>query len=225
MRSRNEGHAGKIAAFALVIALVTGCGHAWAQASIEHNRKEPALPARPSWQDCGTAGPDVASGLEAARHLLQQSWLAQRGSQFSAYTMPGEKRSPFDLSPREPDSASRDGMVEARPPRCIYSTATGTDSVHHVRFISPYYRFYEHGQGWSPPLRDGLMLEVKVTRTGAEWTAVGQPSEQTILLAEQRPHRPDLAKLPSDAEWAAPMLGCGRRKTWDGRECVPRKRR
>jgi len=219
MRLRGKVPASAISFFALAIGLIAGCSGARAQKAREPTR------GKPTWHDCQKAHADVAAAIEAARRILDQSWLADRGNHFAAYRMPGEKRSPFDLSPRTPNSGPRDGFVEARPPHCTYSLAEGAETTHRVRFVSPFYRFHETGHGWSPPLRDGLMLEVTVTHAGGEWKATAPPSEQTILLPDQNPRRADAAKIPADSPWAEPIPGCAKRQRWNGVECVsPRKR-
>ena len=219
MRFRGEERtSGVAAALALAGLLIAGCSDARAQKTSKPSR------ASPVWLDCQKASPDIAPAIEAARNLLDQAWLASRGSYFAGYTMPGEKRSPFDLSPREPDSGPTDGFVEARTPHCVYSTSGGAAPAHHVRFISPFYRFHEADHGWSPPLRNGLMLDAIVSRTDTGWKVEVPPSEQTILLPEQKPRRPDATKLPPDAAWAEPIPGCSRRQTWNGTDCAPRKR-
>jgi len=219
MRLRGKVPASAISLLALTIGIIVGCCGAHAQKA-----REPAR-AKAAWHDCQMAPADLAAAIEAARHAFDQSWLADRGNHFAAYRMPGETRSPFDLSPRAPDSGPRDGFVEARPPRCTYSLGQGAEPTHHVRFVSPFYRFYEPGHGWSPPLRDGLMLEVTVTHMDDAWKATAPPSEQTILLPDQAPKRADAAKVPEDTPWAEPIPGCGKRQKWTGVECVASRKR
>lgn len=220
MRSRLPLQANAIAAFALTLCTSVSVGCSTAQA--QKPRKPGQSP--PQWHDCRSANGDAANAIAAAHVLLEQAWLKGVDSFFSAYTMPGENRSPFDLSPREPNSGPRDGFVEARPPHCTYSPAAPKDGALRVRFVSPFYRFHEQGQGWSPPLRNGLMLEVLVTGTGGTWKAVAPPSEETILLPDQTPKRPEPKALPSTASWAEPIPGCGKRQRWNGTDCISRKR-
>jgi hypothetical protein len=138
--------------------------------------------------------------------------------------MPGEKRSPFDLSPREPNAGPREGLVEARRPRCTFSVSEADERTYRVRFVTPFYRFYEDGQGWSPPLRNGLMLDATTARAGNAWKADAPPSEQTILLPDQHPRSAETGKLPPDAAWAEPIPGCKKRQRWNGHDCVSRRR-
>lgn len=216
MRSPGKGHIGAIAGLALTIGLVITRGAADAQQAVRTDA---------AWLDCQKIAPDVGPALDAARRLLNQTWLEHQDRFYAAYTMPGEKRNPFDLSPRAPDSGPRDGFVEARPPRCMFYTSSSAGPTLHIRFTTAFYRFHEEGPGWSPPLRKGLMLDVVVTRGDSGWQAAAPPSEQTILLPEQAPKRPDAARLPPDAPWAEPIPGCGKRERWNGTECVSRQRR
>ncbi|MGD9802256.1 MAG: hypothetical protein AB7O71_21875 [Hyphomicrobiaceae bacterium] len=224
MRSQGKVPGTTVAALTLAIGLVIGCSSVQAQTSRKAVAPEKPTSAEVSWHDCLKAGSDIAPAIDAARRLLDQSWLASRDAFFAAYTMAGEKRNPFDLSPREADSGPRDGYVEARPPKCVYHTPDASGPAHHIRFVSPFYRFHEDGQGWSPPLRKGLMLEIIVTQSGGEWQATTAPSELTILLPEQKPRRPDEAKLPAAAAWAESIPGCSKRQKWNGIDCVSRKR-
>ncbi|MEZ5816406.1 MAG: hypothetical protein R3D44_04930 [Hyphomicrobiaceae bacterium] len=176
------------------------------------------------WKDCRSAGKEVATGLDAARRMLERTWLARERTLFAAYTMPGEKRNPFDLSPRAPDSGPRDGFVEAQQPVCTFrASPTGGGSLE-VRFTSPFYRFYEAGPGWSPPMRKGLLLEVQLAPAPEGWNAVSPPSELTVLLPDQKPHKPETGRLPPAAPWAEPVPGCGKRQRWNGSDCIARKR-
>jgi len=139
--------------------------------------------------------------------------------------MPGETRSPFDLSPPTPDSGASEGTVEARPPQCLHhAQGHASDATHRVRFVSPFYRFYEAGHGWSPPLRNGLMLDAVVTYAAGQWQVTVPPSEITILIPEQKPRLADATKLPSDAPWSEPIPGCAKRQKWNGTDCAPRRR-
>jgi hypothetical protein len=208
--------------------LAVWCGSAQARKDRPPAAPEQAATPKISWTDCRQASPEITPAVDAARRLLEQSWLASRETLFAAYTMPGETRNPFDLSPREADSGPVGGIVEARPPRCLHHTPAATagtsGETHLVRFVAPFYRFHEAGDGWSPPLRDGLMLDAVVTRTGDAWQANAAPSEVTILIPEQSPRRADAAKLPADAPWARPIPGCTKRQRWNGIDCVRAKR-
>ena len=209
------------AALMLAMTLFTGSGELQARKSApQHGGATSDV----TWRDCERADPEITPAIDAARHRLAQAWLASRSTYFAAYTMPGEKRSPFDLSPREPNSGPREGFVEARPPHCTFSVTKADDRTCRVRFATPFYRFYEHGQGWSPPLRNGLMLEAIVVRADDGWKADTPPSEQTILLPDQHPRPAEVGKLPPDAAWAEPIPGCKKRRTWNGHDCVSRKR-
>jgi hypothetical protein len=224
MHSQRKVLGTTVVALTLAISLAIGCSDAQAQTSRKAAASEKSAGPEVSWHDCQKAGSDVTPAIDAARRLLERFWLASGDTFFAAYTMPGEKRNPFDLSPREADSGPRDGFVEARPPRCVYHTTDAPGPAHHVRFVSPFYRFHEDGQGWSPPLRKGLMLEIVATQSGGEWQAAAAPSELTILLPEQKQRRPEEAKLPAAAAWAEPIPGCSKRQKWNGVDCVSRKR-
>jgi len=174
------------------------------------------------WEPCTAVAPDQLPAVQTVQAMLDRLWLAHDRGHFAAYTMPGEKRNPFDLSPPTPDSGPRDGFVQARTPICIASRSDGHGLT--IRFVTRFYRFYEAGHGWSPPLRDGLLLEAAVTLVGIEWQARDTASERSILLPEQKPRRADAAALPDEASWTEPMPGCGKRQRWDGKDCVSRKR-
>lgn len=224
MRTLGKSQGKAIAGIALAMALDFGCSAAQARKSDQATPPQALANTDAVWRDCKHADPAMAPAIDAARHLLARSWLASRGSYFAAYTMPGEKRSPFDLSPREPNTGPREGLVEARHPRCTFSASEADERPYRVRFIAPFYRFYEDGQGWSPPLRSGLMMEANVARAGNEWKADALPSERTILLPDQHPRSAEMGKLPPDAAWAEPIPGCKKRLRWNGHDCVSRRR-
>lgn len=176
------------------------------------------------WQDCtGATEPRLREAIAQASELLGQTWTATDRGHFAAYTMEGEKRNPFDLSPKAPDSGPRDGLVQARPPGCTWRAGEAAGTVM-VRFATPFYRFHEAGPGWSAPLRNGLMLEAVVERAGEAWRARDAGSEQSVLLPEQKPRRADATALPVETKWAEPMPGCGRKTKWNGEACVARKK-
>lgn len=177
-----------------------------------------------NWVPCTALPPDQQAAVQSAQSLLERVWLAHDRGHFAAYTMPGEKRNPFDLSPPTPDSGPRDGFVQARTPICLANRSPGPSHALTIRFLTRFYRFYEAGHGWSPPLRDGLLLEVAVTQAGAEWQARDMGSERGILLPEQKPRRADSATLPVEVSWAEPIPGCGKRQRWNGSDCVARKK-
>jgi hypothetical protein len=221
MTSLGKAEGTAIAGLALAMALFSGFSAAHARKA---DPQRGAAPPDTTLRDCQRADPELMPAIDAARNLLAQSWLASRGTYFAAYTMPGEKRSPFDLSPREPNTGPRGGFVEARPPRCTVSIPETGDRTYRVRFITPFYRFHEESQGWSPPLHNGLMLEATVTRTESGWKAETPPSKQTILLPDQKPRSAEAEKLPPDAAWAEPIPGCAKRQRWNGHDCISRKR-
>ena len=165
----------------------------------------------------------LREAIAKAKELLSRFWLSHERGLFAAYTMPGEKRNPFDLTPKAADSGPRNGVVQARPPRC--STLPGViDGAIVVRFSTAFYRFFEDGHGWSPPLRDGLLLEAVVERSGETWHTRDTGSEKSILLAEQKPRAADASRLPADKAWAEPIPGCVRRTKWNGEACVAARR-
>ncbi len=181
-----------------------------------------ALGEKSSWEPCTAVTVEFSTAIQSAQTLFEQLWLANDRGHFAAYTMPGEKRNPFDLTPPTPDSGPRDGLVQAQAPFCLINRGEG--NVVSVRFVTRFYRFYEAGHGWSAPLRDGLMLEAAVILAGTDWQARDTASERSILLPEQTPRRADAATLPAETGWAEPMPGCGKRLRWDGKDCVSRKR-
>lgn len=177
-----------------------------------------------AWHDCGsTTAPLPSEAMAEATTALARTWLASERGYFAAYTMPGEVRNPFDLSPKQPDSGPRDGVVQARAPACAWQVKD-LPGVIHVRFITPFYRFFEAGHGWSPPLRNGLMLEARIERAGDVWQAHDASGERGILLPDQKPRAANAAAIPADAPWAEPMPGCARKTRWNGEACVARKR-
>lgn len=214
------------AAFIIAATVVAGGAIVAFEASAQSG-KATAPKARSSaeaWHDCNKAT-DAANqdAIARATELLASLWLATERGQFAAYTMAGEKRNPFDLSPKEPDSGPRDGIVQARPPKCTWRTDE-TASATIVRFMTPFYRFHEAGPGWSQPLRNGLMLEAAMTRQGENWLARDTSGEHGILLPEQKPRAAQANALPPDAAWAEPIPGCARRTKWNGEACASRKK-
>ena len=217
MIGRHLAHAAAVTAAAILMVGLFLVPTAMAQSA-------KAKTATDAWHDC-TSAADAAQreAIARATELLALQWLATERGRFAAYTMAGEKRNPFDLSPKSPDAAPRDGVVQARPPACAWQpVATGNALV--VRFTTPFYRFYEAGPGWSAPLRNGIMLEATVARAGENWQASDTSGERGILLPEQKPRAARAATLPPDAAWAEPMPGCARRTKWNGEACVARKR-
>jgi hypothetical protein len=184
----------------------------------------PVKAAAEVWRDCERAHePAHLEAIAAAKSLLGRLWLATERGFFAAYTMEGEKRKPFDLSPKAPDSGPRDGIVQARAPSCTWRSGEAPTAIL-VRFTTPFYRFHEAGPGWSQPLRGGLMLEAVVERAGDTWQARDVGGEKSILLAEQKPRPADARALPAETVWAEPIPGCARKTKWNGEACVPRKR-
>ncbi|MGE0697951.1 MAG: hypothetical protein AB7O57_02540 [Hyphomicrobiaceae bacterium] len=178
-----------------------------------------------AWHDCAlAAAPDAAAAVARAGESLRAVWLETRLGLFAAYTMAGEVRNPFDLSPRTPGAEARGGLVQARRAACAFRPLAPPETGFAVRFTSPYYRFHEAAAGWSVTLRDGLLMELAVVRSGAGWTARELPSEKAVLLAEQKPRRPIETELPKPARWAAPVPACGKAERWSGEACVPRRR-
>jgi len=209
----------------LIAAILIVCGSmsgAMAQSSKAADT-QPKLPA-PAWHECG-AGSNAAdpAAIAKAKDLLARAWLRTDRGDFAAYTMPGEKRNPFDLSPKAPDSGPRDGIVQARPPICAWRMDDNNGNML-VRFITPFYRFHEMGHGWSQPLRNGLMLEAALTSAGNTWQARDNSGEHGILLPEQKPRAADANSLPLDAKWAEPIPGCAKRTKWNGETCASRKK-
>lgn len=205
----------------MTVALIAiGSGMVEAQTA----RAPAARQIEPAWMSCDlVAGGELRGAIASAQKLRSRNWLVGEHGSFAAYTMPGEKRNPFDLTPKVPDSGPRDGIVHARPPHCSVRPAEVPGAVL-VRFTTPFYRFHEEGHGWSAPLRDGLMLEALVARSGETWLAEDTGHENSILLAEQRPRAADPAHLPEVTGWAEPMTGCPPRTKWNGETCAPRKR-
>jgi hypothetical protein len=187
---------------------------------------QPNTPAftEPHWVDCARiTDPSHRTAIERAHALLQTVWMETPYGWVARYTMPGEVRNPFDRSPQAPDSGTRDGTVQAKPPHCrCHFENTGDRGI--VRFVTPFYRFHEAGPGWSPPMRNGLVLEVSVTRNTGSWMASEVLSQKTILLSEQKPRRPEAGELPSNTPWGEPIPGCSRTQRWTGEACVRRKR-
>ncbi len=214
------------AAFVIAATVAAGGAIAVLEASAQSGKAAAPKAKAPAevWHDCNKAT-DAANqdAIAKATELLGRLWLPTERGQFAAYTMAGEKRNPFDLSPKEPDSGPRDGIVQARPPKCTWRTDEASAAIV-VRFMTPFYRFHETGPGWSPPLRNGLMLEAAMTRAGESWLARDTSGEQGILLPEQKPRAAQANALPPDIAWAEPIPGCARRTKWNGEACVSRKK-
>ncbi|MDX2155332.1 MAG: hypothetical protein SFW09_02385 [Hyphomicrobiaceae bacterium] len=173
---------------------------------------------------CDTAtGATQRAAIAKARETLHAVWLEGKAGYFALYTMPGEKRNPFDLSKPVRDAGPRDGVVQARPPRCVM--ASDPDGGRHViSFTSPYFRFHEAGAGWSPPMRDGLLMAIEVVTAGDALIAKDLQSPTGVLEPEQKARRPAETALPKPTRWAPPIPPCQRSERWDGAECVARKR-
>lgn len=192
------------------------------------NEPVSAPPARPAakldWKDCAKiVDAGALAALAKARALMQQTWIETPRGYFAAYTMPGEKRNPFDLSPRTPESGPRHGTVQARTPACVYA-GTAPAGALTVRFVSLFYRFHEVEAGWSPPLRNGVMMEVALEPVGEDWKVKDTASQAAVLLPEQKPRRADAASLPPETKWAEPIPGCVKGTRWNGADCIKRKR-
>lgn len=223
MARRDFPHATR-AAVVLAAALVVGAPEAAGE-----NQRSPKSSAKTetqaaAWQDCSRSGTSLPSdAVSKATEMLGQRWLMTDRGYFAAYTMAGEVRNPFDLSPKQPDSGPRDGIVQARAPVCVWRDAEQPGAIS-VRFTTAFYRFYETGHGWSSPLRNGLMLEALIERAGETWQARDASGEHGILLPDQKPRPANANALPADAPWAEPMPGCARKTKWNGEACVARKR-
>lgn len=174
--------------------------------------------------DCAKAG-DAAppAAIAAAEVELHRLWLNAQTDLFIAFSAKVEKRNPFDLSPPALEPGPIGGMIQARAPRCTILAKDTGDAVL-VRFTSPFYRFYEQATGWSRPLRDGLVMEVVVTRVGDGWQARDTKSDEGIIVPDETIRRPSEAELPKLARWTEPVPGCARRERWTGIECARRKR-
>ncbi len=166
--------------------------------------------------------PDVPAVASKARDALDALWLRTETGYFAAFVTPGVTRNPFDLKPPPPDSGPRSGIVQARMPACTITEAGA--GRHIVRFVSPLYRFHERQAGWSPPLRDGLMMEVEVLSVGNELTTRDTSAEKAILMPEQKIRRPGTKELPRLSRWSEPVPGCARQERWNGDACVRRRR-
>jgi hypothetical protein len=218
-----------VRAFTFTVTMVVAGAALGVFDAVAQSRRPAAPPAKAeaasaAWQDCSRVqDPAQRDAISKATELLAQLWLATERGYFAAYTMEGEKRNPFDLTPKAPDSAGRDGIVQARPPHCTWRSTEAPGAIG-VRFIAPFYRFYEAGPGWSPPLRNGLMLEAQVERVGETLQARDTGGERSALLPEQKPRSANPNALPPDAAWAEPIPGCGRRAKWNGEACIPRKK-
>jgi hypothetical protein len=132
------------------------------------------------------------------------------------------KRNPFDLKPLPPNSGPRNGIVQAKHPTCAIE-ATGTKR-RIIRFTTPLYRFFEKEAGWSPPLRNGLMMEVEINVLNDKLTARDTWAATGILLRDQSARRPDERELPRLTRWAEPVPGCKRSEKWTGHQCIGRRR-
>lgn len=224
MTCRHTAHVERVVKILSVVAVAAGAPGAAAQ-----SRPSAAPPAKAAsetvaWQDCSlAAGLAANDAIAKATELLSRLWLTTDRGYFAAYTMAGEVRNPFDLSPKQQDSGPRDGIVQTRPPRCTWRATEVPDELV-VRFGTAFYRFYEAGHGWSAPLRDGLLLEARIERAGAAWQVHDATGEQGVLLPEQKPRAANASALPADAPWAEPMPGCARKTAWNGEACIARKR-
>lgn len=167
--------------------------------------------------------PEMQHAVERARATLDALWLKTKSGYFAAYTLPGMKRNPFDLTPLPPNSGPRDGIVQAREPSCTIEPA-GVEQRHIVRFRAPFYRFFEKEAKWSRPLRDGLMMEVEVTRSSDIVNVRDVWAEAAILQRDQRARRPDEQELSRLDRWAEPVPGCKRTEKWNGNACTSRRK-
>lgn len=167
------------------------------------------------------------TALEQARRLFASQWLATDRGLFTAYTMPGEQRNPFDLtSPKPPaDSGPRNGFVLARSMVCTLETIgpPRAQAPLRIRFTAPLYRFFELGR-WSQPMRDGLMMEVEAMPAPAGgWQVRATRHEKAVLDPDLSPRLPDPAELPKSGRWPEPVPGCRKDERWTGDQCVGRK--
>ncbi|MEZ5856534.1 MAG: hypothetical protein R3D67_17960 [Hyphomicrobiaceae bacterium] len=166
--------------------------------------------------------PELKAAVAASQGMLDALWLKTKAGYFAAYTLPGMRHNPFDLKPLPPDSGPRDGLAQARAPTCALEQIASDRFV--VRFITPFYRFFEAKAGWSAPLRNGLMMEVEVTGSGAALVARDRWPEAAILQRELNARPANEKKIPRLTRWAEPVPGCTRHKRWNGRDCIRRRR-
>lgn len=177
-----------------------------------------------AWRPCeAVPAPDLASAVTKAAEVYGDLWIEARGSRFVAFRAPGEKRNPFDLSPPDPSAGPRDGVVEARTISCL-ARLPAPDRLT-VRHLAAYYRFYENGVGWSPTLRDGILLELELVRSPSGWTAAERRAEDTVFMNEDALSRPAAEALPADAAWARPAMGCPRGERWNAKAVACQRRR
>lgn len=169
---------------------------------------------------------DQIAAVAEARRLLETQWLATDRGHFTAYTMPGEQRNPFDLTaPKGPPVGPRNGFVLARSVVCTLETigAPRPQAPLRIRFVAPLYRFHEVGR-WSQPMRDGLVMEVEaMPQPPGSWQVRATRHEKAVLDPEQSPRLPLATELPKSGRWPEPVPGCRRDERWNGDACVARK--
>lgn len=168
---------------------------------------------------------DRRAAIEQARRLFEQHWLLTERGFFAAYTMPAEKRNPFDLTAKSVASPARNGFVMAKSVVCSLE-AVGPDQPQaplRIRFMAPLYRFHEIGR-WSQPMRDGLIMEIEAMPSpGGPWQVRETKHEKAVLEPEAPARRPEAADLPKSGRWPEPIPGCRRNERWTGDACVGRK--
>ena len=176
--------------------------------------------------ECGkVVEADRLAAIEQARRLFDQHWLTNEQGIFSAYTMSGEKRNPFDLTAKPPQSPARHGFVMAKSVTCSLESV-GPDRPQapmRIRFMAPLYRFHELGR-WSKPMRDGLIMEIEAMPSpGGPWQVRETRHEKAVLDPETPARRPEAIDLPKSGRWPEPIPGCRRNERWNGDACVDRK--
>lgn len=193
----------------------------WTTAALGQAPQPPKPATKPI--PCNSAPESMMGAVAQATGTLEALWLKTKQGYFVGYRMPGMARNPFDRAPLPPDSGPRDGIAQARSPSCKIEIQSEARAI--VRFVTPYYRFYETAAGWSAPLRDGLLMEVEVTRNAAGWTAKDIWSPNGILEPGERVRKPQVSELPRIGAWAAPEPPCAKGLRWNGHDCVKRRRR
>lgn len=176
--------------------------------------------------DCGqVTEADRMAAIGEARRLFEQHWLATGRGVFAAYTMPGEKRNPFDLGSKTQNSPARNGFVMAKSVICSLDTVgpARPQAPLRIRFTAPLYRFHEVGR-WSTPMRDGLVMEIEAMPSpGGPWQVRETRHDKAVLEPDTPARLPEAGDLPKSGRWPEPVPGCRRTERWNGDACVDRR--
>jgi hypothetical protein len=193
-----------VAAF---LATVSGLPSAWTTASAAQR------PACDSVKE-----PEIAEAVAEARTYLATAWLRIGENYYIAFSTKAAKANPFDLAARGTAAATSTGYIWIGGLTC--SVVAGAHREPKVlRFGANAMSFSENGAAWTKPFAAPRLIEIKLARNGAGWTATEHRDEETVLLPDDQLRRPKPEEIPAPSTTL--RIPCGENKRWAGRKCEP----